>query len=140
MRAGDDVRPGSHGSIPVPAMRCAMRWVESGGAAAPHVRPGFPAEYRRRRGRSGRRALCSRRRLRRRPVREGPRRPPQAGARAVRRWASLGPHVACSRAASSRAPRLRRFEPESNGATETAVRPGREGEPGNETGMRRLTV
>jgi len=50
---------------------------ESGGAAAADVRPGFPAECRRRRGRSGRAGPCSRRR--RHPAsatcRRGPRHP-----------------------------------------------------------------
>ena len=100
-------------------MRMRMRRDESGGAAAPHVRPGFPTEYRRRRGRSDRRALCSRRR---RPpsTAAGPRgRDP--GALNTRGFAPSDvplttPRATCSRAASSRAPQMEPLQPKDAGA------------------------
>ena len=95
---------------------------ESGEAAAPHVRPGFPAEYRRRRGRRDRRATL-------------PALPPPCGGRAHRgdrhflRKRGLAqaardatnPPVACPCAASHRAPRLRRFQTDDDFAAPRTV-------------------
>jgi hypothetical protein len=100
------------------------RWDQSGGAAAPHIRPGFPAEYAAAAAGAIEGPWCSRRRLRRPPGRKGPLTPSASG--------GSRPPTFVSRDRTSHAPAPRRLGRRGSAAFIPRGQKGEQGQKGDE--------